>query len=122
MDDFIVDNDDYDNDNDDDYHWNDNPVKPRKSAKKERVKKENTDPDKPKAKRGRKKKEKDTNVNCPYCDYVAAQPRCLRPHIEAGLNILPLQSVQSAAHILQKIQRKYVTWENSWEMKILAIY
>ena len=72
-----------DNDCDD---WSDDEsdvlLKPKRSRikKTSRVKQEKTD--QPKEKRGRKKKEKDTNVNCPYCDYVAAQPRCLRPHIE----------------------------------------
>ena len=72
-----------DNDCDD---WSDDEseslLQPKRSRikKKSRVKQGKTD--KPKEKRGRKKKEKDTNVNCPYCDYVAAQPRCLRPHIE----------------------------------------
>lgn len=79
MDDILSLDNDFDDWSDDE---SDSLLKPKRSRikKKSKVKQEKTD--QPKGKKGRKKKEKDTNVNCPYCDYVAAQPRCLRPHIE----------------------------------------
>ena len=77
MDDFLSLDNDYD-----DWSDGDSPSQQKRSwvRKKSKVKEEKTEQSK--EKRGRKKREKDTNVNCPYCDYVAAQPRCLRPHIE----------------------------------------
>ena len=77
MDDFLSLDNDYD-----DWSEGDSPSQPKRSGFKKKAKMKREKIEQTKEKRGRKKKEKDTNVNCPYCDYVAAQPRCLRPHIE----------------------------------------